>query len=345
MSGFELKPLGEVKTETQLIGARFSPCGAVLAAGGYDRRVHRWKAEESALTPLAPIEGHDGWVSAIGFHPAGRVLYSADSWGRLRAQEFEGEKPAVLWSNDRAHDGWIRGIAVSADHVATCGRDRFVRLWTHDGKPVAAWEGPEDILTVAFHPDGRTVVCGDFKGAVRAWDFGAGKIVREFDGSIFFRLDRLQDVDGLRRLMLIDGGKTLVAAGSQPANGATFQGKPTLMTWSFETGEAGKPVQQGEPKDGHVEDLALHPAGYLLGVTSGVPGNGRIFCWRPGEEQPFFTHTKIANIQSVALHPDGRRLAVTATNRDSGGNGRQVGKDGEYKGNHSPVHLFGLSEP
>ena len=46
------------------------------------------------------------------------------------------------------------------------------------------------------------------------------------------------------------------------------------------------------------------------------------------------------NCHSLAVHPNGRRLAVTATNGGSNGNGRQLDKSGEYPGNWSPVHIW-----
>ena len=96
----------------------------------------------------------------------------------------------------------------------------------------------------------------------------------------------------------------------------------------------------GAAKDGFVLDAAWHPGGYLILVTSGQPGNGKIMFLRPGEKEPFFTHTNVANCHSVTLHPDGKRFAVMAMNKGSNGNGRQLTKDGQYAGNTSPVHLF-----
>ena len=68
---------------------------------------------------------------------------------------------------------------------------------------------------------------------------------------------------------------------------------------------------------------------------------------RPGyssyPQKPFYSHTKIANCHAVALHPDGRRYAVTATNRNSNGNGRRLDKEGKDPGNVSPVHVFDLA--
>lgn len=88
----------------------------------------------------------------------------------------------------------------------------------------------------------------------------------------------------------------------------------------------------------------MHPDGFLLAVTSGNPGTGKLLFHRLGDEQPFFSTTKMANCHSVSLHPDGRRLAVVATSKGSNGNGRRVDKDGNYIGNSSPVHLLEMPD-
>ena len=75
-------------------------------------------------------------------------------------------------------------------------------------------------------------------------------------------------------------------------------------------------------------------------MTSGQPGNGKVLFLRPGEKEPFFTHTNVANCHSVTLHPDHKRFAVAAMNKASNGNGRPKTADGSYPGNTSPVHLF-----
>jgi len=91
-----------------------------------------------------------------------------------------------------------------------------------------------------------------------------------------------------------------------------------------------------------VLDVAQHPDGYFILVTSGQPGNGKVMVLRPGEKEPFST-TAIANCHSVTLHPDAKRFAVVSMNKSSAGNGRPKTADGTYPSNNSPVHLFELT--
>ena len=357
--------------DRQLCVARFSPCGSFLAAGAMEGTVRRWsvvekkraaevelpdepakkpapknakKVEESPveLVPLPHLTGYNGWVQNIAFHPKDKVLFAADTWGKLTATGYEGNAPKPLWENATAHDGWIRRLAASPDglHIATCGRDQFVRVWTTAGKLVAEHRAEEEVFAVTFAPEGKVVAFGDLKGRVKMWDFGAKQMGREFDAAVLFMVSRLQDVCGLRVLAFIDGGKSLLVGGCEPAGGGFLEGAPMLVKFDTATGKKQTEWKFGAAKDGFVLDVAWHPGGYLILVTSGQPGSGKIMFLRPGEKEPFFTHTNVANCHSVTLHPDAKRFAVMAMNKASNGNGRQLTKDGQYAGNTSPVHLF-----
>jgi WD40 repeat protein len=336
----------ELKTfpcDRQLLSARFSPCGKFLASGAMDRVVMRWSVAEGDLTPLSPLHGANGWVQSIAFHPSENLLFASDSWGRLACTPYDGDALAVRWEHPAAHDGVIRRVVVSANgkRVATCGADRFVRIWNAaDGKPVAQHQHSSDVFVLTFAPDNSLVVFGDLYGKLFALDFAAGKVVREFDAVLFYKLARLQDVAGLRTLTFLDEGRTLAAGGCQPDNGGFLEGAPLLLQFEFESGKLLREARFGSSKDGFIHDMAWHPKGFLMAVTSGQPGAGKLLFLRPDEKEPFFTSTAMANCHALALHPDNRRFIVTSTNRDSNGNGRLLAKDGSYPANTSPVHLF-----
>jgi WD40 repeat protein len=373
MSG-EPKELKTFTADRQLLCARFSPCGNVLASGAMDRVVMRWsvvekkKTDEVALpddsakkpapknaknakpespvelVPLPPLGGFNGWVQSIAFHPTDKRLFVSDSWGKLACTPYEGEAPKPIWENAAAHDGAIRRIAISADGklIATCGADQFVRVWNSaDGKLIAKHEHSSDVFALTFTPDGTQVVFGDLFAKLSVLDFKAGKIARQFEAAPFYKLSRMQDVAGLRVLTFLDGGRTLLAAGCNPEGGGFVQGVPVLLDFDFATGKPSREVRLGTTKEGFVLDVAWHPDGFLIAVTSGQPGSGKLVYLRPGEKEPSYTGTTgLANSHSVALHPEKRRFVVTSTSAGSNGNGRKLTADGEYPGNTSLLHLF-----
>jgi len=332
----EPKQVAEFKSERQISAARFSPDGALLASVGYEPVVRRWTFDGKNLTPLGPLAGFHGYTTALAFHPKEPRLFAADSWGQLAC--FEGEK--VVWRLETAHDGWLRQIATSIDggRIVTCGKDGFVRVWNAaDGKMLAEYQVGEDVYALTMNHE---ITFGDMRGRIETWDAALKKKLRSFDASVLYKLDRIQDLGGLRVLLHIDGGRTLLAAGTTPQNGATPQSIPTILFFETATGRLIKTVTHGTNKEGYVHDLVQHASGCLMAVSSGTPGSGQLFLLDPAENEAFHENKKMANCHALALHPDGRHFVVTSTNRDSNGNGKSLAKDGSYKTNASPLHLF-----
>ena len=335
----EPKQLTQSASEHQISAARFSADGATLAAVGYTPSVKRWQLDGKTLTPLPSLDGFHGYTTALAFHPKQARLFAADSWGQLRCSE--GEK--TMWRTDEAHDGWLRQIAVTPDgaRLATCGKDQFVRVWdAASGRQFAEHRHAEDVYALTFDPTGKLITFGDMRGRLETWDSELKMQQRSLDAAVLYKLDRLQDLGGLRVLLHIDGGKTLLAAGTTPQNGATPQSIPTILFFDTATGKLVKTVNHGTNKEGYIHDLVQHPTGCLMAVSSGTPGSGMLFLLDPAEKEPFHTNNKMSNCHALALHPDGRHFVVTSTNRDSNGNGKSLTKDGQYKTNTSPLHLF-----
>lgn len=344
---YEPKPMGQITPDRQMCMIRVSPCGKLLLAACADGTVRRWDLTAEKPAELAPLKGHNGWVRAVVFARQGNRFYTADSWGQLRAWSYGEAEPAVVWSHEQAHDGWIRSVALSADgkRLATCGFDQTVRVWSaEDGAKQHEFQGHnEDVFAVAFHPADEALVSGDQRGVVKQWDLASGKPAREFDAKVLHKVDRLQDVGGVRVLAFAPEGKQLAICGLLPNSGGNVQGIPAILLFDWDSGELKHTIKVGANGDGFVYDIHFHPAGFLMAVTSGNPGSGKLFFHRPGDEQPFVLITKMANCHSLAVHPDGKQLFVSGTNTGSNGNGRSL-KDGKYPGNFSPLYVLKMPD-
>ena len=88
--------------------------------------------------------------------------------------------------------------------------------------------------------------------------------------------------------------------------------------------------------------MHFHDEGFLSLVTYGTPGAGQLLYVLPGEEDSRSSTKKLSNAHSLSWHPDGKRLAVVTTDPGSNGNGRPLDKDGNYKGNKSPIQVFSV---
>ena len=322
----------------QVTRIRFSPDGKTLVAACTDGLVRRWNVTGKEPAELEPLKGHDGWVASL-VHGK-ESLFSSDSWGRLTAWDENGKQ---LWSHGTAHDGWVRMLAsypLAGSRLATCGKDGFVRLWNaSDGKRIAEFDQKIDTLAVAFSPDGKTLFTGDLFGIVREHDIPSCKVIRTFEAKELYKLDRIQDVGGVRCLLFDPTGKTLIVAGAVPSTGGFVQCIPLIVAFDRASGKRLWQWKGANDNEGYVTDLAWHSDGTIVGSASGQPGQGKVFFLKPGEAAPFFVAAK-PNVHSVAIHPDGLRIAAALTNANSSGNGKVKGAGGEYPANNSPIQFW-----
>lgn len=340
------KSVQQINPNHQLSQVRFSPCGKLLFAAGHDGLIHRWDVSSETPTELSSIAGHNGWVHALVFRAEAECMISADSWGGLRCSAYTGDQPSPTWSVPDAHDGWILGLSLSPDgkRLATCGNDRAVRVWSAaTGKLERELKGhATEVFSVVFANDGQSVFSGDFDGRVKQWNLADGANICEFDATALHLSNRLQEVGGARSLAVSRSSNHLLVAGTKPKNGGNVQGIPTVLVFDIATGALTKSLALGKDGDVYVTDLAETTDGVWIATISGNPGTGKVVFFNLDDEQPHFETTRLPNCHSIAWHPTGTRFAVSATNAGSNGNGRLNGKDGEYPGNYSPVHIFTL---
>jgi WD40 repeat protein len=124
----------------------FSPDGRILVSSGSGGKIRFWSLGTCRL--LRDVEaGRSLGVEGLAYSPSGLVLASCPEnlyYSRPKELKTEGESPIFLW------DG-VTGT-------------RLGRL-----------EGMGALSSIAFSPDGRTLVSGGYDRAVRLWDTWTGK--------------------------------------------------------------------------------------------------------------------------------------------------------------------------
>lgn len=351
----KVKQVKAFELDSELVAARFSPCGKFLLTGSYDAHIYRFDIADGTKTVFGQ---HKGWLQGLVFHPDGKRMYTGDSWGGINCFEYADKTPEPKWTRADSHARWMRSLAISPDGalLATCGADKVVRLWSaEDGSPKG--ETPvqaDDLMCVRFHPKGKSLVVGDLKGVVAELELPALKPKRQLDAKILYLrpiasgVPEINDVGGIRCISFNAEGTSMACAGSQPATSGFFTGKPTIVVLNWESGERQQMMQweNADPSEGIVLDVGWHIDGYVMAASSGQQGKGAFYCWKPGERVPFHLDKKLTHCRSVSAHPDGQRIAVVQVASragQSGGNGRKEKADSAYFGLMSKITLWEFS--
>lgn len=199
-----------------ILGADIHPAHTQIALGGPPKTVRVFNTADGSL--LREYRKHTDWIYAVAYSPDGILLATADRAGGLLVWEAEsgaeylnllGHKAAVtdvawrtdsnvlasasedgtvkLWAMEtgkelrsiRAHPTGVTAVDFAHDgRLATCGRDKTVKVWDAAGKQIKSLGPMADIpLKVAFAHDGKRVVAGDFRGEVLVWQVDDGKQV------------------------------------------------------------------------------------------------------------------------------------------------------------------------
>ncbi len=331
-------PITDLDVRTESSGLALSPDGRMLATFSELGWLEFWSVPGGRKLKSVDVLG-DVRGSWITFAPDGKTLFLTTAteirrWN-LKGMKFDLTiKRASTWGYSS-----ITGIHALGDGAAllTCFSDGCVRRLARDtGKPMAVVNGYTNDLTMAMSASGTMIAIGDASGKVDIWDVKSGRrtsTVRA-SGDPVYKLSFAQDGyalaigqrgQGVVEVREIASGRQILrvrAPGSEGGPRAVRllgfspdshtilagTGLGRLQSWNVVTGRAG---WAAEPEGLFV----FSPDGKVL-IRAG-PGPSIVILKASTGEVISELKLKVApadrwigQIQSLAISPDGRKLAV-----------------------------------
>ena len=182
LSGQLIRQLKEKQGNSFISSLSFSSDGKYIAITGANQtpKIWSWDGEKIAKK-IATLEGHQGLVYQVSFHPKQKLIATAAWDGTIGLWKWSDNqvKKIKIWPG---HQGKIRSLSFSSDgkYLATGDDNSELKVWNLSGQEkLKLFSYQREIQAVAFSSDGKYIATGGKDGTVKLWDW-LGRQVFEF---------------------------------------------------------------------------------------------------------------------------------------------------------------------
>jgi WD40 repeat protein/tRNA A-37 threonylcarbamoyl transferase component Bud32 len=281
-------------------GVAFAPDGHSLASAGRSGRVSLWNssAGSETLTLAAP-----GAMKTVAFNPKGPFLAAAGApLGDVYVWNLDDPEQPIVF---KGHKGGISTVSFSPDgnYLASGGDDHTVRIvdFRDPEKPAIVLQGhPALVHALAYRPDGKLIASAGEDDSIRLHDPVTGQLIKELAG----------DADGIR------GHKNGILCLAFSPDGrwlASGSWDRTIRLWDLKEDKSYKL----EGHTGPINALAFSRLDKNEDLSlASASGDKSIRVWNVAKrEVSFKLEGTPGEVQSLAYHPDGRRIVSIGTDR------------------------------
>ncbi|PSB58176.1 NB-ARC domain-containing protein [Chamaesiphon polymorphus] len=325
----------------RVFATAFSPDSQLVAIGEYNGDVYIWQVATKRLQ--FKFHGYSSWIWSLAFSPDGRIVASASQDGTIRLWEIAtGQVSHVLQVDNYrvlslSFSPYMVDLASGAAYMlATAHGDGALRWWnvaTGELIRTRSHHPQQQVYSVRFSPDGKSLATGCGDGTVKIWDGSTGECLHTFtehtkrvwsvrfspDGRLLATCSgdgtiRIWDVATWTISQILTGYRDwFFAIEFSPVSGSS----PAENSQLLAVGNVGNVVKiLNLSTDRHVATLAAHtdwvsilnfsPDGKLLITAS---GDRNACLWDTTTWQELYRWQGFSNwIESVAFHPDGTKL-------------------------------------